>query len=296
MFMEEHRNTRDINHLVLALIITAVFFVVELIGGFVTNSLALLSDAWHMLNHIFALVLSLVAAWFAIRPASNRRTFGYYRAEILAAFLNGILLLGVAFFIIYEAIERFQSPTEVQSLEMLAIAIIGLLANISVVYILRKSTEESLNIKGAFLHVLTDTLGSVGAITAGAIMLFTNWYQADPLISLLISALIIYSSGKLVLESVNVLLEGVPFHIDVEKVEEKMKSIKGVKGVHDLHVWCITPSRMCILSCHVETEKVMDKKILMQTLIDLLKEDFGIDHTTIQLEDEDYPKASSEHR
>jgi len=282
-------------NLEIALGITIVFFSIELVGGIITNSLALTADAWHMLNDASALAFALVAAWLAERPVDLKKTYGYYRTEILAAFLNSIFLWVVAIFIFYEAIQRFQNPPNVSSLEMLIIAIAGLIANGLCAVVLSKSKSESLNIKGAFLHVLSDTLGSVGAISAGLIMYYTEWYQADPLISMLISVLIFYGSSKLIRESINVLLEGVPYGIDVNAVERRIIELKGVKGVHDLHIWCITPTRMCIMSAHVVVSKEADKKKLLSDLISMLKEEFGIDHTTIQLEEEGYPKAASEH-
>ena len=275
--------------------ITIVFFIIEFVGGIITNSLALAADAWHMLNDASALAFALVAAWLAERPIDLKKTYGYHRTEILAAFLNGIFLCVVAVFIFYEAIQRFQHPPTVESLEMLIIATSGLIANGLCAVVLSKSKSESLNIKGAFLHVLSDTLGSVGAISAGLIMIFTGWYQADPLISMLIGLLIFYGSLKLVRESINVLLEGVPYGIDVNAVERRIIELEGVKGVHDLHIWCITPTRMCIMSAHVVVSKEADKKKLLSDLISMLKEEFGIDHTTIQLEEEGYPKAASEH-
>ena len=282
-------------NLEIALGITIVFFVIELVGGIITNSLALTADAWHMLNDASALAFALVAAWLAERPVDVKKTYGYHRTEILAAFLNSIFLCVVAVFIFYEAIRRFQHPATVESLEMLIIATSGLIANGLCVVVLSKSKSESLNIKGAFLHVLSDTLGSVGAISAGLIMYYTRWYRVDPLISMLIGLLIFYSSSKLIRESMNVLLEGVPYGIDVNAVERRIIELEGVKGVHDLHVWCITPTRMCIMSAHVVVGKEADKKKLLSDLINMLKEEFGIDHTTIQLEEEGYPKAVSEH-
>jgi cobalt-zinc-cadmium efflux system protein len=294
--MHEHFHPlRGTRYLGIALGITISFFVVELVGGLVTNSLALLTDAWHMLNHILALVFALIAAWLALRPVTVNKTYGYYRAEILAAFLNGIFLWAVAVFIFYQAILRIQQPAPVESLNMLIIAVLGLMANGLSAVTLSRSKDESLNVKGAFLHVVADTLGSVGAISAGLIMFFTEWYLIDPLISMMIGVLIFYSSGKLVRDSMNVLLEGVPSHIDVSALERRILEVKDVKEVHDLHVWCITPTKMCCMSGHVVVEKGTNRKKVITTLINVLKEEFGIDHTTIQLEDEGYPKAVSEH-
>ncbi len=294
--MHEHthqlRNTR---YLGIALGITISFFIIELVGGILTNSLALLTDAWHMLNDVFALSFGLVAAWLALRPPTVKRTYGYYRAEILAAFLNGIFLWVIVVFIFYEAIQRIQQPSEVQSLRMLIIAISGLAANGLSAFVLSRSKDESLNIRGAFLHVVADTLGSVGAISAGLIMFFTGWYQVDSLISMMIGLLIFYSSGKLIRDSMNVLLEGVPPHIDLGVLERRIVELKDVKKVHDLHVWCITPTKMCCMSGHVVVKEGTDRRKLMENLIDMLREEFEIDHTTIQLEEEDYPKAVGEH-
>ena len=294
--MNEHNKTSmNIIYLGAALVVTLCFFFVELIGSFWTNSLALLTDAWHMLNDAFALAFSMIAAWIAQKPETNKRTYGYYRAEILAAFLQGVLLWVVVFYVFYEAFERFQQPSEVMSFNMLIIAVFGLLSNGLSVAILSRAGDESLNIKGATLHVISDGLGSVGAILAGIIMFFTGWYQADALISVLIGVLILYSSGKIVKESINVLLEGVPSHMSLNDIEKRILEVKGVKEVHDLHVWCISPSKMCIMSGHVVVEENVDKKNIMWLLIHILKEEFGIDHTTIQLEDEGYPKALGEH-
>lgn len=286
---------RSTRYLGIALGITVFFFIVELFGGLLTNSLALLTDAWHMLNDILALVFALIAAWLALRPVTMSKTYGYYRAEILAAFLNGIFLWAVAVFILYQAIQRIQQPIPVESLNMLIIAVLGLMANGLAAVALSKSKDASLNVKGAFLHVVADTLGSVGAISAGLIMVFTEWYLADSLISIMISIMIFYSSGKLVRDSLNVLLEGVPSHIDVSTLERRIIEVRGVRDVHDLHVWCITPTKMCCMSGHVVVEEWADRKKLITTLIDMLKKEFGIDHTTIQIEDEGYPKAAGEH-
>jgi cobalt-zinc-cadmium efflux system protein len=286
---------RGARYLGIALCITISFFIIELIGGFLTKSLALLTDAWHMLNDVLALSFGLVAAWLALRPITMRKTYGYYRAEILAAFLNGIFLWAIVVFIFYQAIQRIQQPPKVDSPSMLVIAVFGLAANGLSAVVLSRSKDESLNVRGAFLHVVADTLGSVGAISAGLIMYFTGWYQADPLISMMIGVLIFYSSGKLIRDSINVLLEGVPPDINVSAVERSIIELKGVKEVHDLHVWCITPTKMCLMSGHVVVKKGTNRKKLISTLINMLKEEFGIDHTTIQLEDEDYPKAANEH-
>lgn len=292
---EHHHVAGSKRYIGVALGITISYFVVELIGGFLTNSLALQADAWHMLNDASALVFALFAAWVAERPTDVKKTFGYYRTEILAAFLNGLFLWVIVVIIVYEAVQRIQSPPEVQSLDMLIIAFFGLVANGLSAFVLSKSESESLNVKGAFLHVLSDTLGSLGTIAAGLIMYFTGWFQADPIISVLLGVLIFYGSWKLIRVSLNVLLEGVPPGIDVNAVEKAIRDSEGVKDVHDLHVWCITPTRICAMSCHIIAEKDVDRRKLTSDLISRLKEKFGIDHTTIQIEEDGYPKAATEH-
>jgi cobalt-zinc-cadmium efflux system protein len=286
---------RTARPLTIAVVITASFFVIELIGGILTNSLALQTDAFHMLTDVSALSYALIAAWLALRPVSLRKTYGYYRVEILSAFLNGILLWAVVIFIIYEAIQRIQEPPTVASFNMTIIAFLGLVANGMVALTLSRSRNDNMNIRGAFLHVLADILGSVGAISAGLIMFFTGWYQADPIFSIMIGGLVFYSSGTIVRDSMNVLLEGVPSHIDVTTVERRIVQTKGVKNVHDLHVWSISDTKMCCMSGHIIAEEGTDEKKLLTKLMEMLKEEFGIDHTTIQFEGEDYPKAAGEH-
>jgi cobalt-zinc-cadmium efflux system protein len=285
----------DAKLLAAAATVTASFFIIELVGGILTNSLVLLADAWHMLNDCFALIFALAAVWIAKRPVNLRKTFGYYRAEILAAFLNGIFLWAVVIFIFYEAIQRVQRPEVVESLDMLVIAASGFIANGASAFVLSKSRSESLNVKGAFIHVLADALGSIGAVFAGLVMLFTAFYEADALASMMIGLLILFSSWKLVRESLNVLLEGVPYSINVRDVERKIMMTEGVKEIHDLHVWCITPAKICALSCHVVVETGANRRELLSNIISMLKDEFGIDHTTVQMEDEGYPKAASEH-
>jgi len=291
----ERRVSSTTKTLGIAVGITASFFVIELVGGILTNSLALQTDAFHMLTDVFALSYALVAAWIAQRPVSLKRTYGYYRVEILSAFLNGIFLWAVVIFVLYEALQRIQQPANVQSLNMLIIAVLGLVANGLVALTLSRSRNKGLNIKGAFLHVIADILGSVGAISAGLIMFFTGWYQADPIASIMIGVLVFYSSGKIVRDSLNVLLEGVPPHIDVSSLERTILGMKGVENVHDLHVWSIADTKMCCMSSHVVVQEGTDRRELITKLIDILKKEFGIDHTTIQLEGKDYPRAANEH-
>lgn len=278
-----------------ALVLTLAFFFVELAGGYLTNSLALVADSWHMLNDAFALGFAVVAAWIAERPNDVRKTYGYYRAEILAAFLNGLLLFVIVAFICYNAVLRFGSPEAVASGEMLIIALLGLGVNGFSAFVLSRAGSESLNVRGAFLHVASDALGSAAVIAAGLIVLLTGWVQADPLFSVLVGALIFYGAFKLVRESANVLLEGVPRGIHLDKVEQRIREQNGVVELHDLHVWCLTPTHICALTCHVVVKADIDRRKLTADLIAMLDTEFGIDHTTIQLEDEGYPKATSEH-
>lgn len=294
--MHRHENPpKTSRNIAIAFSITAGFFVVELVGGFVTNSLALTADAWHMLTDASALLFALVAAWVSTRPNDLSRTFGYYRTEILAAFLNGVFLCVVVAFILYDAVIRLQNPSTVAASEMLAIAALGLVVNGLSAAILSRSKSESLNVKGAFLHVISDLIGSVAVIAAGLIMYFTAWYPADPIFSIAVAVLILYGALSLIRESANILLEGVPRGIDVTLVERRIVEQKGVKYVHDLHVWCMTPSRICALSCHIVMERDVDRKKLTSDLMAMLQKEFGIDHTTIQLEEEGYPRAVSEH-
>ena len=248
-----------------------------------------------MLTDVVSLAYALVAVWLSQRPVSLKKTYGYYRVEILSAFMNGILLWAVVIFVFYEAIQRIQRPADVQSLNMLIIAAFGLIANGLVAAVLSRSRNHSLNLKGAFLHVVADALGSVGAISAGLVMFFTGWYQADPIASIMIGVLVFYSSGKIVRDSVNVLLEGVPGNIDLSAVERRIRGMKGVKNLHDLHVWSIADTNTCCMSSHVVVEDETNGKELVTKLIDILNKEFGIDHTTIQIEDESYPKATHEH-
>lgn len=293
--VSEHSPILGMRGILAALGFTVFFFFIELVGGILTNSLALTTDAWHMLNDAFSLVFTLVASWVAQWPITKKRTYGYYRAEIVSSLLQGILLWAIVVFIFYEAFQRLLHPVYVRSLDMLIIAALGLLANGLSAVALSRSGSKSLNVKGAFLHVVSDLLGSIGVIAAGLIMLLTGWYLADPLLSIMIGVLIFYSAFGLVRESLNVLLEGVPPNIDVTSVENRIRQVEGVESVHDLHVWCITPSMTCALSVHIVVRGGVDRKKLTATLMNTLKEEFGVDHTTIQLEDKDYPKAFGEH-
>ena len=280
--MERHTETLRLK---LALAISCIYFFAELIGGFLTNSLALLSDAGHMLSDIAALALSLFAFRIAKRPATVSSTYGYHRAEILAALFNGLMLWLIVGVIFAAAYNRFLDPPAVESYGMMIVASLGLLVNVVAGAILYGSHHHNLNLRGAFLHVVSDALGSVGAIAAGLIMLLTGWYVADPVISILIGLLILHSSWNLIKESFSVLMQAVPKGIRLEDVQQALEGVEGVSKVHDLHVWAVT-SDIFTLSAHAVVENGGDFHQVLNGIEDTLKERFNIEHTTIQLETE----------
>lgn len=271
--------------LIIALIITTGIMVLEFFGGLITNSLALLADAGHMLSDSSSLFLSLVAIWFASIPPSPQKTYGFYRFEILAALFNGVTLFVITFFIIKEAYARFFDPQAVSSGPMMLIAVIGLAANlVSAWFLLQKGdVKNNVNLRSAYLHVLGDALGSVGAILAGAIMLIFGWYVADPIISVLVSLLIVKSAWGIVKHSIHILMEGTPIMINQKDVITALLEIDGVVNVHDLHIWTIT-SGLDSLSCHILIEDHKDSQIILQEAINKIKTSFKIEHTTIQIE------------
>lgn len=272
--------------LVIALAITSTFLVVEVIGALVTNSLALLADAGHMLTDVAALALSLFAIWIARRPVTLTRSFGYLRAEVLAAAVNAASLVIISMYILWEAYQRLGDPPEVDSGPMLAVAFAGLLANAASAWVLMRGGghQESLNVRGAFLHVVGDMLGSVGAIAAALIMLATGWYLADPILSAGIGALILFSAWRLLKESVDVLLEAAPRQIDPTAMKARMIDIDGVEDVHDLHVWTVT-SGLVSMSSHVEVSAARDWHEVLLEMSTRLREEFGIAHVTLQPEE-----------
>jgi cobalt-zinc-cadmium efflux system protein len=267
----------------IALALTFAYMLAEAFGGWLTGSLALLADAGHMLTDVAAIILTLTAFWLAARPASARKTYGYYRLEILTALINGVTLVVIALWIFYEAYMRFAAPPPVKSGEMILIATGGLIINLIGAWLLHGSHQDNLNMRGAWLHIMGDLLGSVAAIAAGIFMYAFGWYQADPLTSVLIGLIIIYGSWKLIRESVNVLLEGTPAHIDLAAVEDAIIKTEGVDNVHDLHIWTIT-SGMEALSAHVIHGQEIKQVELLKKLRAKLHDDFGIDHLTIQME------------
>jgi cobalt-zinc-cadmium efflux system protein len=271
--------------LLVALAITVLMMVAEVVGGLLSNSLALLSDAGHMLTDNLALLLSFFAMKFAAMPATERKTFGFYRLEILAAFVNGIVLVLVSFYIIYEAYLRIRHPEPVGGRLMLVIAAIGLVANLVGAFVLNKHSSDSLNIRGAYLHILGDALSSVGVVIGGVIIIYTGWYLVDPILSILISLVIVYGAWTLVKESVNILLEAAPAHIDIDAVGLEFQKIEGVREAYHIHVWTIT-SGVYAMSAHViiDDQLVSLNRDLLDRIRVMLSARFKIMHSTIQIE------------
>jgi cobalt-zinc-cadmium efflux system protein len=269
--------------LAVVLALTAGFTVVEIIGGLLTGSLALLADAGHMLSDNLSLGLALFAAWLAQRPATPTKSFGYRRAEILAALANGVTLVAVSVWVFVEAYSRLREPPEVLGTPMLLVAALGLLVNAAGAIILYSSGGESLNVQGAMRHVFADALGSVGAIVAAAIIILTGWGYADPLISVAIGFLILGSSWKLLKDSTNILLEATPPDLDATEVGRKMASADGIVEVHDLHIWTIT-SGFPALSAHVLVGRHENCHARRRDLENLLAHEYGISHTTLQVD------------
>lgn len=263
--------------------LTCVYLVIEVAGGLISGSLALLADGFHMFADAAGIGLSLFAAWLAHRPAPAQHTFGYQRVEILAAFFNALFLLGMSGYILYESYERFQSPEPVQAGIMMPIAIGGLLVNLVAAKLLHADHEHNLNIKGAYLHVLGDLLGSLGAIAASVCILLWGWQWADPLISGLVSLLILYSAVNLMKEAINVLLEGCPSHIDIEEIRQEILNFEGVVNIHNLHVWNIN-LQQALLTAHLEVSpEAYTGETLNQVQL-TLREKFGLSRVTIQME------------
>lgn len=278
-----------------ALLLTLSVMVVEVIGSVVSGSLALLADAGHMLTDVAALGLSLGAAWLTQRPATAQRTFGFHRAEILAALVNGLSLMVLSLYVIYEAVERLWAPPVVDSGVLLAIAAAGLVANVVAGTVLLRSSGDNLNARSAYLHVVGDALGSVGALVAGGLMYAFGWYLADPLLSLGVSVLLIWSAWRLLRDTVNILLEAAPASIDVAEVQRALHTTPGVSNVHDLHIWSVA-SNFVALSGHVRLEHFPgggDHQRILTELRHVLHSRFGIEHVTLQLEppvqDEPHP-------
>ena len=278
-------NADQTRRLRIALIITALLLVAEFAGGLIANSLALLADAGHLLTDVAALGLSLFVAWFSRKPETPKRTYGYLRLEILAAFANGATLVLVSALIIWEAAARMRHPEPVHGALMLGVAVLGLVANMASAKVLHPSSGDSLNVRGAYLHILGDLLGFVGTIAAAIIIQYTGWLQADTIASILVSALILRGAWALVRDAVDVLLESTPSHISLAAVRTKLESIPGVESVHDLHVWSVT-SGVVAMSAHVLVRASDRHQHVLEHCHEAMKE-FGIGHVTVQLEREE---------
>src|SRR5262245_9690023 len=276
----------EIRKLVAALAITSIYLVAEVVGGLLTNSLALLSDAGHMFSDIVALGLSLFAFRMARRPVTAKRTYGYHRLEILAALFNGLSLWLIVGIIFHAAYSRIASPPEIKSTGMLIVASVGLLVNIVAAAILYTAHHANLNVRGAFMHVVSDALGSLGAIAGALTIMATGWYAADALVSIFIGVLILYTSSSLIKESMSILMQSVPKEIDLDEVQSAIECVRGVMKVHDLHVWAVT-SGVFTLSAHAVVEGQNEFHQVLNDIEETLKVRFRIEHTTVQLETED---------
>jgi cobalt-zinc-cadmium efflux system protein len=283
-----HGHSHDHSHadersLRIALGLTAGYLVIQVVGGLWTGSLALLSDAAHMLTDVMALVIALTAIRVGRRPADARRTFGYYRFEILAAALNAGTLFAAGGFILWEAWHRLQAPADIAPVPLLAVAFVGLLVNLASMRVLHHGASQSINMKGAYLEVWSDTLGSIAVIAGAILIYFTGWRQADPLIAAALALWVLPRAWQLLSQSVNVLLEGVPEGLELASIEEHLLAIPGVRGVHDLHVWAITSGKNS-LTAHLILEEGSSDQIVQREAREMLNKTFGILHTTIQLE------------
>lgn len=286
--MERNFLDRSLNGqkgLTIALFITFLMMVAEVIGGIISNSLALLSDAGHMFTDIFALALSLFALKFGERPATAKKTYGFYRLEILASLINGSILVLISSYIFYKAYQRILDPPDIKAPIMMWIAFLGLVVNILAAFFLRKTSKENLNVRGAYLHIIGDALSSIGVLVGGVIILITGWFRIDSILSILIGIVIINGAYGLVKESVDILLEATPKDIDLEEVIGAIKKIEGVKDIHHVHLWAIT-SGIYALSGHILIEDILTSKStqILEDINCLLRERFRIDHTTLQFE------------
>jgi len=283
---EEERPVRGYQReLMIALVITTTIMVAEFVGGLLANSLALLSDAAHMLTDVLALLLSILAFRFSAKPPTKKTTFGFYRMEIFAAQINGGVLVFLSLFIFYEAYHRLIEPEPIKSQLMMIVAGVGLLANIASALILHKSSEKSLNVKASFLHVVGDLLSSVGVIIGGAIIHFTGWFIIDPILSVMIGLIILKGAYGVVMETANVLLEAVPKHINLEGLIREIEAMEGIESFHDVHLWTIT-SGLYALSGHVliKDQMVSESTQILERIREHLGEGYDINHTTLQFE------------
>ncbi len=284
------QNIKIRNKLLVVILLTALYMLAEIIGGILTNSLALFADAGHMLGDFTALTMSFWATLIVLKPASNEKTYGYYRSEIIVALINGLILVAVAVFILYEGVMRAFSPPEVKAPLMIMIASGGLVINLIGLSILHSSIKQNLNIKGAFLNIFGDTLGSIGTIIAGIIIYFYKFYYADIVISFIIAVLISYSAFRLIKESCNILLEGTPAHLDINEIKQALLELEEVKKVHELHVWSISQQRV-VLSVHIVSDYPDSQDVLFKA-DRVLRKKFNIHHLTIQVEPFGFPEKN----
>ncbi|HEX5818272.1 MAG TPA: cation diffusion facilitator family transporter [Gemmatimonadales bacterium] len=273
---------RQSSRLGTVLVLTAAFMVVEVVGGLVSGSLALLADAGHMLTDVAALGLAVLSQRVAQRPADDRRTYGYLRLEILAALLNGAILFALSVWIVVEAVHRLGSPEPIKGTLFAAIAALGLVVNLVALRLLHGDANHDLNTRGAYLHIMGDLLGSVGALVAAGIVILTGWTLADPIVSVMLSLLILVSAWRLLRESVDVLLEAVPKHIRMDEVERRLRAVPGICDVHDLHVWTVT-SGVIAMSGHVVVPELADHPRVLTASHEAMGS-LGIGHATIQVE------------
>jgi cobalt-zinc-cadmium efflux system protein len=278
----------DRHRLLIVLAITVLFFAAELIGGYYANSLALMTDAVHILTDIAALSLTLLTFWISARPASSAKTFGYLRAEILGALFNGLLLWVLVVFVWFEAAQRLRHPPPVSSGTMMAIATLGIAVNSFSAWMTSNAGQgqtgrADMAMRSAFLHVVSDLVGSVGVLVAGALAWFTGWREADPIVSIVIGGLIVYGSWGLIRDGVDILMESVPSHIDLDELRQDLLAVRGTEEVHDLHVWCLS-SRQLALSAHAVVEGGADQDRVLGDMANILEHKFNIRHMTVQLE------------
>ena len=285
--VHQHRFEGSRRRLQLAFWTQLAFFAVELGGGILTNSLALLADAGHMLSDVGALGLSLLALRWAAKAATPQKTYGYHRLEILVALINGLVLWAMAGYIFFEAVQRLFQPPAISGSPLIIIASLGLLVNLFGMYVLLPSREHNLNLRSAFLHLLADSFGSVAAIAAGLAVWWRGWYWFDPLAGIVVGVMIVISSWQLVWEAADILLESTPRHIAADEVQQSLESHPQVKEVHDLHIWTIA-SGIYALSVHVTIDNQSNRDCLTWELEELLRQRFGLEHNTIQLEGPDF--------
>ncbi|MEK7381871.1 MAG: cation diffusion facilitator family transporter [Elusimicrobiota bacterium] len=277
------RDAKSVSPLVAAIALTTTIFFAELVGGWWTGSLALLADATHMAVDVLGLSLSLFAAKLARLPADPKRTFGYRRVEVLAALGNAVALMVATGFILREAWSRWAFPTPIAAGPMVAVAAVGLLANLGSAAVLWRASRGNINLRGALLHVLSDAAGSVGAIVAGVVILYTRWYAVDALVSVIICAAVVLTAFWLLRDSIHILLEGAPAHLDLYEVRAALEGVAGVRGVHDLHLWCVTQGSDA-MSGHLEVEPGADHAAVLKAGRKLMEERFHLTHVTLQIE------------